>query len=375
MLKKSPNVSILVIFLFLVVSGNNKYPVERITFSNYHPLDYGEKNLKPTYVLLENTKELSISQIDKFKYVNGKIYILDLSGVHHLSVFDTNGRFLRNIGERGKGADKFIRLCDFDVDNQDNVYLYDTQQMNMLVYNSRGELKWHKNTPFRAEAFNLLTDNQFIFSILRNSQNDNLNEDKLLITDSTFSIKKRFFNYKRDFLDNKLTIGLFRESSAGILYNKPVNDSLFLFNHQGEIEKCFFLDFGTNTPPEEYKNDYEKLVTVRPKNQFQYLYNVPFLLRNNLIGNVFIGPDKGVFILNTISKTVKAKKILLDISHKNINFPIGTIGDSIIVSWLDKQLLQFDNDKVLIEDSVKEHIKNGGIALTLYNLKHINDEN
>jgi hypothetical protein len=347
-----------------------KFKTENLQTTNVDTLSGALLTKNEQFIPLENSPLATLTQIDKIKFKNDCIYVLDVSGIHRVFVFDKNGKFLRLVGKRGKGPGKYIRLADFDVDGNGNVYLYDTQQMQMLVYNNSGTLVNQKKTPFRAESFNLLDSNKYMFSILKNSQNKSLLDDKVVITNKNFEVERELFTYTNEFLDNKFTTGHFTENTKGILYNKPVNDSLFLFNKQGDLLKVYHLNFGANTVPEEYKNDYEKLVRVRSSGSYNYMFEVPFLIKDYLVGNIFNGPDKAIFLYDLNAKKISIKKTTIaDLTHSNINIPIGTIGDSIIVGYLDSQLYELDNAKASIPQAIKDHIDKGGMVISYYSLK------
>lgn len=56
-----------------------------------------------------------------------------------------------------------------------------------------------------------------------------------------------------------------------------------------------------------------------------------------------------------------------DYSLNDINFPIGVMNDSILVSYIDMEQLSADK-KDDVDPDVKKHIKEGGIVLLLNSL-------
>lgn len=83
---------------------------------------------------LETKKECLIGKIIKTKIYKGKMFILD--ELKSLFVFNTNGKFLYEIGKRGKGPGEYLELRDFDIDSNGNVYILDFRRI--LMYKNDG---------------------------------------------------------------------------------------------------------------------------------------------------------------------------------------------------------------------------------------------
>lgn len=369
----------LISLLLLISCSTGKSPDTGAKNAEVQLLKFGSEPFNPdqmiekvTYVPLQVTDPNSIfSEISKVKFINDKIYIMDAVTQHYLYVFDSSGHFIRKVGKQGKGPGEYLRLRDFDVDKEGNIYLYDLQQKRLLISDSTGSKFRQIVTPFRADGFVKLENGGFMFSLMKESQDSEFTNIKLIITDSALFVNQKLFQYSDEFLDNKLTYGLLSKYSQGILYNKPVNDSIFLISESGTVEKIFVLDFENSIVPNEIKDNYAKLTELRSSNTYKYLYNPPLIVNNYIIGNIFWGPDKAFFAYDTESSSVRIKKVTIgDYDTKYINFPIGVVDDSVVVSYLDYNILQIiDKNSIPIE--IRNHIENmDGIVLVYHFMKN-----
>jgi hypothetical protein len=82
------------------------------------------KNVKA--IILETGDNFLIGRVTELQVFDGKIYILDEHVAKALFVFDLNGKFIRKIGNIGKGPGEYIRITDFTIDTENRfIYLLD----------------------------------------------------------------------------------------------------------------------------------------------------------------------------------------------------------------------------------------------------------
>ena len=83
---------------------------------------------------LETNKNCLISSVNKVLINNDLVYIQNQRD--NLYVFSIDGKFIREIGKKGKGPGEFMELRDFDIDNDGNVYILDFRKIQK--YSSKG---------------------------------------------------------------------------------------------------------------------------------------------------------------------------------------------------------------------------------------------
>lgn len=325
------------------------------------------------FITLQNTPNSIFSEINKILIKNGKIYILDLTGPNYLYVFNINGIFLNRIGKIGKGPGEYLMLCDFDVNNKGEVFLYSRQFKKIYLYDSVGNFICERQMCFRADGFKILNENKYLFSLLNNSDCKITNNRKFAITDSDLNIIELIGNYGKNFKDNRSWSSLFKESKSFVLYNKPADDSIYCFDYNGEIKRIYYFNFGKMSMPQTFRNDAFLKYNKNTNSSYKYLINTPIQVGNFLMGNLEIS-DKTYryFYFYDIKRKIYYENELNEktFSVKNINFPLAVVNDSIVISYIDSNLSIYVKDS--LPEQVKEHINNNGVVLILYtiHLKH-----
>lgn len=372
--------SIYIVILSIIgYSCNNNKPQNKHNSVSVQSLNATQKTDFDAKKIIKGIRYLKLStsdskslftEISKIKIKNNLIYVLDATSQHFVYIFKMDGSFVQRIGKKGKGPGEYTWLCDFDVDEKGNIYLCDLRSMRIIIYDDQNSVIGDKKLPFRADAFNLLKGGNYIFSAELNSS-EPVNKSKVIITDSIFHIRQRYFTYDKNCLDNKGSNNIFRENEFCILYNKPVNDTIYEFSKTGELIKAINFDFGRKTVPQSLKNSYEKLAYERKENDFEYFNQPPMLIGNYFIGIMFSGKSKAFMLYDlnnnkTFQHEISEKKF----TNENINFPLTVLNDSMVISYLDLQLYQAISDKSNLSPDIQNHIQNGGTVLSFYTLKY-----
>ena len=77
-------------------------------------------------IILETNKDYLIGNIASIQVYDNHIFVCDVLVANSLYVFDLDGRFVRKIGQMGRGPGEYIKIIDFtlDIDNK-IIYLLD----------------------------------------------------------------------------------------------------------------------------------------------------------------------------------------------------------------------------------------------------------
>jgi len=94
---------------------------------------------KIKFIPLETSRECIIGRVDKTLIKNDKIYVADFYQTKSLFVFDLNGKLLFKIAKMGQGPGEYLRLNDFDVNSNGDIYILDNHSKKMKIYDSEGE--------------------------------------------------------------------------------------------------------------------------------------------------------------------------------------------------------------------------------------------
>lgn len=91
------------------------------------------------YIALETTDESLISEIKQIEFHNQLIYIYD-DNQSQLLVFNSKGEFVRQIGKRGNGPEEYIAINAFYINPDDKtINLFDPMNMAVIKYSLEGQ--------------------------------------------------------------------------------------------------------------------------------------------------------------------------------------------------------------------------------------------
>lgn len=97
--------------------------------------------IKTDSFVLENTQPMFGRFIETF-YVNktGDILVFNDRLQNKLFTFNNAGKFLNTIGERGRGPKGILEVYQFAIDDENRVYIYDSAQYLLKIFDLDGEL-------------------------------------------------------------------------------------------------------------------------------------------------------------------------------------------------------------------------------------------
>jgi len=205
---------------------------------------------------LETTKECLIGDIDKVVQYRNNIYVFD-SKTYKLLWFDSSGKFLGQIGQRGKGPGEYIEVSDFEVDTiRGLIYLPDFHKVH--VFSATG--KWIKSvsTDFMAGTMSRAGNHEFIFYGAGR-------DDKMIKTDANFKVMHSFFPWSPAY---RLAPFYPLASYAGRnIFHIPFCDTLYTFDGV-KPDPLIYMDFcGMNFT----KRDFDRLAKNEQENLHEYL--------------------------------------------------------------------------------------------------------
>jgi hypothetical protein len=100
-------------------------------------------------------EELSIGEKEREEYVfyrasdieadiEGNIYVLD-SGDKQIKVYNKNGQFLKVISRKGQGPGELLSPIDIYIDERDLIYISDSENNRISIFNKQGDFVNSKN--------------------------------------------------------------------------------------------------------------------------------------------------------------------------------------------------------------------------------------
>lgn len=137
------SVSFLII-IYIILSCKNENKVDpNSRFNNFKTLNIqGNPNnqlqidslfSEIMVIQLETKPECLISNIEKLLIHNNRLYIQDRIG--RILVFNMDGKFLLEVGKTGKGPGEYLKLLDFEIDKNEEIYVLDFMKIHRFSSN------------------------------------------------------------------------------------------------------------------------------------------------------------------------------------------------------------------------------------------------
>lgn len=324
---------------------------------NINPLYsiYDTVSQKVNFIMLDDKNGAELfSSISKMIVINKRIYILD-GNTSVIYIYNLNGDFLWKIDRIGQGPGEYIRLRDFNV--QDNLlYVYDDIKRSLLCYdlNDRQHIKTI-STPFFARAFALLMNGDFLFVLPKDQ-----GHKSIIISDSLCNIKDEYIEYEKEDLDNRTRYSLLQETNLGITYSKPECNNIYLFSKKdGELLNIYTFLVDGDKYVKEIKQGPELCIT-------------PLLMEDGkMIGNYKNGANRYYFDVPLSQKENSDVKEFTDKRNRvtDLLYPVCAVGDSVIGSYILHEVYENFDNSVPLSDKMEEYLDNGGFLIGLYSIK------
>lgn len=207
-------------------------------------------------------------ETEKYYVSNEKIYILDKDVAQTVLVFDISGRYLYNLGGKGRAKNEYIAApTDFFVARNGDVHMYDFYGQKMLVFDNNGKYKRHFRIPW-LHSFGLTSNGKYAYCY--NYYVDTSDQEyipSLQICDPMSDSKKSLIPSKHFAYYFQPSLRTFFSNDTRLSHVPILSDSVVVFNNDS-IEKVVRFDFKcgllSKDKPEwvRYKGNYEPPIGV-----------------------------------------------------------------------------------------------------------------
>jgi hypothetical protein len=303
-----------------------------------------------TTIPLETKEECLIKEIVKVLFHGNKMFLQDEA--QKLLVFDTNGKFLKEIGKKGKGPGEFLELRDFDIDKDGNIYILDRKQI--LKYNNDGTFlkgfSYHFSPTDKTFCipFQFATKDNDNFYIWGGSLGlkDNSIGNFFAMYEMTKGgkITNKYFPVKYNISGSYNQFKRYKE----LLLIDPVFGSnvIYSINKEGVGER-YYIDFGRRTLDIPVPEGFLSLVDFKTRIDSRYFHSIfGFIETNDWIYFMFV-------FKRHVYNVYFSKK--LNKSFLSIQWPLvsGRIAPWKISAGYNDNFFAFIEPKYVIEDITK----------------------
>ena len=189
-------------------------------------------NYNVRYVRLETNEHCLIGRVSKSLIRQNKIYVADFNNAIALFVFDLQGKHLFTIDRRGKGPGEYLKITDFDIDTNGNIYIYDIYNEHFLVYDSIGVYKNSIKIGYQISSFCIMNDIIYCSDLSKNIEIDaNLAVFNLLDKNTHYVIPSR--KILDDYRYIKYSPFKFYQSSQQTYYSPKFSSVIYCINEKG----------------------------------------------------------------------------------------------------------------------------------------------
>lgn len=287
-----------------------------------------------TAIRLETSDSITIGSISKIIHFENRFFILD-SKVNRIHIFDNEGRFVRTIGEIGRGPNELIDIWDIDVDrNSKTIHLLSPSSQAVLIYDKHGNLQKRMKIGFQSFRLAVLGNGisaYFISYFHEESYNLRILKDHESI--------KNFFPFPTGMYPMYLyfTGGLKSTLEGTALYSDATSSKIYEIKKNLDVYLKYDIDLGKEKWLEEHRYDFTEFMNAISsfKTDFlgsRYLETKDILYFDYRDNNIY----RDVFY-NKNNKVLYAKGINLKVDEfsESISHPIGITESGMFISTIN----------------------------------------
>ncbi len=281
------NLVILVFIGFLLFTCNQgKDDTNSEKILQYNVCDWEVESVIPIKIIkeirflaLETNKDNLIGNIDKIVAFKENIYILDTKYRKDILVFDRQGKYIKKIGNFGRGFGEFIRLTDFNIDGEkNNLVVLDSQMHKLLFYDlTSGFCVQEFKLDFWAHNFIIQDEKTFIFYSKAQRSKENY-----LIAKLNLNNKNCKWFIEQDEYDTRISPRFSMFQSENNYFTSYFKDIVYRITDNG-IEPFVKFDFGQQKIPSDRLKKIEKHNVdeyLKLMNEKDWTYNIENFLES-----------------------------------------------------------------------------------------------
>jgi len=201
------------------------------------------------YIPLETNSKLFLKRIKQIQITDKYIFINDRD---QLLIFSKEGKFIRQIGKKGKGPGEHLLIFGFVV-VQDTVYISSSGNRSLLKYNVNGNFLEGLPTLSQLPRFNVTPDNRIVsyIDIIGSLVffDRKLNGNDTIAIDHNVSDKRAIYGWWDDF-DT-----FFQKSERRLLFTNYMSDTIWDIS-KGRKDIGYIMNLGDQLLPEKYRVEY-----------------------------------------------------------------------------------------------------------------------
>lgn len=332
-MKRMKKIAYLLLSALLIGCGQDKKEVSEVEIvgipSEIEVFDMADVVKSVSVMQPEITDQSLITSTSKVYRIDGKIYI---GSENAILVFSEDGSFIRRIEHQGSGPGEYVRLTDFDINEEaQTIFVLDNNAQQVLLYDLDGEFVKKINLNFWAIRIKAIGDNSVaLFSGNQTSSEVNIHKVNVIDTQTgevqskSLPIDPRKSEYLHMFSANN-----FSTASGETLLAELYNDTIYSIT-SAESTPAYVLDFGSDKIPDSfYDNGFEDIMQFQEKfsaSSFSYGYNTILNLGKGFLCSIYLNKKLHYFYheadRNVVFDAFKLQEIF---GNLNVNIREGKV--------------------------------------------------
>lgn len=312
--------------------------------------------------LQQPSQESLFGYIDKILMTDDHIAILDERN-NILNLYDLGGNFINRIGKIGNGPGEYISIGDFQIYNG-NINILDPIKKQVFVYDLNNNFIDKKDLPFQGDIFSVLEDDLWLWGL--SSYNImKYKGSQIISTNGDFKRINNCINYRDDIDNNTELSYYFSEFNGKTTYHRGLENLVYVFEKNGEIEEYLRFDFTKKyNVAEKYLSNISEF-----DNSFDnhcYLSTTPLIDDCYILGTLNINDELHSFIYDRKSE-LTAINSLKHFNPLYLNFPFSA-KDKTVISYFNSDIFPGFSEADFLDTATKEIVADGGYVIVKYTL-------
>jgi hypothetical protein len=227
-------------------SDGDNYETISINIEKRDAIDIRDSSRISRTIPLELTGDSPLSYIEQIEYHDDRIYLYD---THRVLVFDETGKYLFDVGSRGRGPGEYTNINSFFL-KEGQICIYDDNVRSVLSYDPDGVFTGSKMIEEELSSVYPIHDGKYIGR--RKFQGESVKTPALAVLDN--KLKTATHSGNRYLTTGVRTFDFVCSYDKSVLYWEFLNDTIFSVANS-KIVPLYHVDFGNNgVPPVRKKN-------------------------------------------------------------------------------------------------------------------------
>lgn len=224
---------------------------------------------------LETKDESLIGTVSKLKVTNDRIFILDNDIAKALLAYDSAGKFLYRIGNKGNGPGEFFRgPHDFSINpEKKQIYVFEAESRKVVIFDWNGTFVIEKKFSKWPYGFALSAPDNYLFAYRTKSD-----QYEFSITGKEENSLFQFCNLRSDL---NYTTPFPITINGDNMYFTPNLSTLLCKIGNDKITKGIYFDFGKYNLPQDLKTKMQKNYEPSLLNEKTYVSGIRNVLESD----------------------------------------------------------------------------------------------